>query len=89
MHEHLYDPATVEPPYRALFDQLANEFPSHEVWQLHENFGRWLSATLVERATGKALTIPIIRIKTGRTWLFHESEIQTMRANLASAVPAE
>lgn len=82
MTEHPFDPASVEQPYRARFEQLVAEFPDCEVWQLHENFGRWLSASLVDRATGVSLSIPVYGQGADRTWAYHDSEIESFRRRL-------
>jgi hypothetical protein len=83
MHEHRYDPSTIKQPYRSLFEQLALAFPDHDLWQRHENFGRWLSAGVVENGSGAMITIRIIHANTRRTWPFHKSDLDLFRRSLS------
>ena len=89
MTEHPYNSETLEQPYRSLFEQLVAEFPEYEVWQRHENFGRWLSAALVNKTSGQSLSVPIVHAGTRRTWPYHRSELEMMREMLLSIAAEE
>ena len=82
VHERPYDPASIEEPFRSIFNQLETNFPDCEIWQRHENFGRWLSVGLVAKATGQVVTFPIIGANSRRSWLLHASELALIRERL-------
>lgn len=70
--------------HRAIFEQLANAFPAYEIWERHENFGRRLSGAVLNRATGASVTIPLARGGQARTVLLTPTELEKIRAHVAS-----
>lgn len=82
MREHPYDPLSVEQPHRSIVEQLATAFPNCAIWERHENYDRWLSVGLIDKASGNSLTVPLIYAGIRRTWKFHEVEIEAFRRRL-------
>ena len=84
MEDFPYSPQSVAEPYRAIFEQLASCFPAYEVWQRHEDFHRWLSAGVVNRSTGVAVTVTLVRGGHARTQLITAEELARIRTHLES-----
>ena len=85
MSDFVYKPEDVDAGVRPIFEQLRTEFGAvYEVWRRIENFGRWVSAAVVNRSTG---TVAIIEIRAGnrlRTTPLDPSETQRIRSHLES-----
>ena len=84
MEDSPYNPQSVPERYRAVFEQLASSFPEYEVWQRHEDFHRWLSAGVVNRSTGVAVKVTLVRGDHARTQLLTAEELVRIRAHLES-----
>lgn len=85
MSDRVYKPEDVDAGARPIFEQLRVEFGAvYEVWQRIENFGRWVSAAVVNRSTG---AVAIVEIRAGnrmRTTLLDAIETQRIRSHLES-----
>ena len=77
-----YTEALVPSAHRPLFEQLRNELPEFELWVRLEDFGRWLSVGVINRATGVAVTIPVSRAGRVRTLPFQSDELLKIRDHL-------
>lgn len=84
MEDLPYDPQSILAAQRPIFEQLASSFPEYEVWQRHEDFHRWLSAGVVNRATRAAATVIVVRGGHARTQLLTVDELIQLRKHLAS-----
>lgn len=85
MFDRPYDKASVPSRQRAIFEQLVSAFPEFEVWQRHQDYGRWLSAGVVNRSVGIAVTVPLIRGGRSRDDLLSSDELQAIREHLTGA----
>lgn len=70
-----------------IFESLCVEFPEYETWVRLEDFGRWLSAGVVNRDTGVAVTIPLKRGGRIRAVSLQLEEISKIRQHLAANQP--
>lgn len=84
MEDVPYSPQNIAALDRPIFEQLASSYPEYEVWQRHENFHRRLSAGVVNRATGVAITIAVVRGSQMRTQLLSASELAQVGKHLES-----
>ena len=79
------EPSEVSGSHRRIFEQLASAFPAYEVWERWQDYGRWLSAGVVNRDTAVAVTIPLVHAGRSRTAPITPGELETIRSHLASA----
>ena len=84
MEDVRYKSKNVAEAHRAIFDQMELEFPEYEIWERHENFDRKLSAGIVNRMTGVAVTVAVILGDRPRTQPLTDAELARIRAHLAS-----
>lgn len=84
MEDLRYSQESIAVPYRPIFEQLLSTFPGYEVWQRHENFRRCLSAGVVNRSLGVAVTVEIVRGGRTRTQLLTAEELTRITKHLAS-----
>ncbi len=89
VQERRYEPQGIPEDYRPVFEQLVSSFPDCEVWQRRENFGRWLMAAVVDRSTGIAVTVELVRDGRKRNSLLTVEELQRARAKFLSNVDEE
>jgi hypothetical protein len=85
MVDYPYRPEEVDDDLRPIFEQLTAEFgKEYEIWRRVEDFGRWKSAGVVNRATR---TVAIIALQTGthsRTTRLSATELAQIRKHLIS-----
>lgn len=85
MPDFPYRPEDVNEDVRPIFDQLLEEFgDSYQIWRRIEDFGRRLSAGILDPETRVAV---IIALRTGtgaRSSRLSESEIEQIRTHFAS-----
>lgn len=85
MSESIYKSEEVEPEFQPIFEQLCTEFGGTcQIWRRVEDFGRWLSAGVLNPSTRVAATITLQKGLRKRTTLLSPSEIQRIREHLAS-----
>ena len=90
MVDTLYKPEDVCNELQSFFRQLASEFGgSYEIWKREENFGRFISAAVVDRPTGVAVTIAIQRGSRVRAFPFDASEIKRIRDHFVSRASSD
>jgi len=84
MLEAIYKSEEVTPEFQPIFAQLATEFGgTYEIWRRVEDFGRWLSAAVLNPSTQVAAIISLKKGTRKRTTPLSSSEIQRMREHLA------
>lgn len=85
MDDFPYRANEVDDDLRPIFEQLVSEFgQEYEIWRRVEDFGRWKSAGVVNRATR---TVAIVALQTGlhsRTQPLTPAEVARIRQHLAS-----
>lgn len=85
MVDYPYRPEDVDDDLRPIFEQLGAEFgKEYEIWRRVEDFGRWKSAGIVNRATR---TVAVVALQTGthsRTKPLSATELAQIRKHLAS-----
>lgn len=87
MYDAIYKSEEVEPEYRPIFEQLRVEFGATcEIWRRVEDFGRWLSAGVLNPSTQVAATIALRQGTRKRTIPLNKSEIQRIHEHLTSGV---
>jgi hypothetical protein len=85
MVDSLYKPSNVAPELRPRFDQLQNEFAEeYEIWVRVEDFGRSISAGIVNRPKAIAVTVPLRRGSQAIRNMLDPSEIDRIRNHLTS-----
>jgi hypothetical protein len=85
MNEHLYRVENVREVLHPFFEQLDQEFgKKYEIWVQEHNFGRSISAGVVNRNTGNAVTIKIQDNAHVRSYPLQQSEIEKIHDHLAS-----
>ena len=82
MDELIYASGNVPLEVRHLFSQLETEFSEHKLWVRRENFGRTISAAIVNQSRGVAVTIPIVQPTFQRRRAFEAMELGRIRAHL-------
>lgn len=85
MVDYIYRPDDVDDDLRPIFEQLSAEFgKEYEIWRRVEDFGRWQSAGVVNRATR---TVAVVALRTGthsRTRPLSPAELARIREHLVS-----
>ena len=84
MEDIPYSSQNIAAQHRPVFEQLVSFFPEFEVWQRHEDFHRWLSAGIVNRAVGAAVTVKIVRNSHTRSQLLTAEELARIKQHLTS-----
>ncbi len=85
MVDNLYKPANVVPELQPPFDQLQNEFAGkYEIWVRDEDFGRSISAGIVNRSKWIAVIVPFRRGGRDIRNMLTPSEIDMIRNHLTS-----
>lgn len=85
MADTLYEPKSVDPEFRPIFEQLRAEFPTYQVWQRHENFDRRLIAGVLNPLTKVAVTIALRADLTRRNSPLSATELKKIRDHLSSS----
>lgn len=84
MVDNLYQPALVAPEFRQVFDQLQNELGrEYEIWVRVEDFGRSVSAGIVNRSK-LAVIVSLRRGSQAIRNALDSSEIDRIRKYLIS-----
>ncbi len=85
MYDAIYKSEDVDPEFQPIFEQLCTEFASkYQIWRRVEDFGRWLSAGVLNPSTRVAATIALRKETRRRTTLLSPTEIQRIREHLTS-----
>ena len=85
MFERLYSEENVPLVLRPIFKQLTSTYPKYEIWERWKNYGRILSAGVVNRTTGVAATIPLIHRAGTRIRPVSTDEVFKISARLSTA----
>lgn len=81
-----YDTTNVTPELRPVFDQLQRELGTqYEIWVRVEDFGRSVTAGIVNRASSIAVTVPLTAAARRVRTVLEPSELDHIRKHLASA----
>lgn len=87
MLEAIYKSGEVAPEFQPIFAQLSEEFSGkYEIWRRVEDFGRCLSAAVLNPSTQVAAAIGLKKGTIKRTTLLSPSEILKIREHLASGL---
>lgn len=88
MVDYLYKSEEVDDDVRPIFNQLVREFGGqYQIWRRVEDFGRRLSAGILDPSSLNAATITLRSTKTKkRKELLGGSELQQIREHLSSSV---
>ena len=86
MVDNLYEPTNVAPEWRPLFDQLQIEFAAekYEIWVRVEDWGRNVSAGIVNRPKLIAVVVPLRKGIRYIPSTLDSSEIERIRNHLIS-----
>ena len=85
MYDVIYKSEDVDTEFQPIFQQLCTEFAGkYEIWRRVENFGRWLSAGVLNPSTQVAAIISLQKGNQRRTKLLSLQEIQRIREHLGS-----
>ncbi len=85
--ETIYKSEDVNPEHRSIFDQLESEFgTNYQIWSRVEDFGRWVSAGVLNPKTNIAVTITLRGKGDERTSLLSSSEIKKIKDHFDGGV---
>lgn len=85
MYEAIYKSEDVAPEFRPIFEQLCTEFGTTcQIWRRVEDFGRWLSAGVLNTPTQTAAIIALRRGTRTRNTPLSQLDIQRIREHFAS-----
>lgn len=77
MKDMIYRPEHINPIFRPIFEQLCDEFgDACQVWTRVEDFGRCLSAEIVDPETGATVIISLRKEKRTRIAKLNKAEIR-------------
>lgn len=85
MVDYIYQRGEVDDDLRPIFEQLSSEFgKEYEIWRRVEDFGRWKSAGIVNRATPTVVVVALRTSTHSRTKPLCTAELARIREHLVS-----